>query len=372
MMTFRLLLLLAFAAPPAREVAPVPVAAFPTIPVTDTTYGPVGGVVPVPGETYSIAAPVRVSSVAGVKLQGDGPLTGLVYMGPVGGSCLELTGTQRATVERMWLRSRLDWVTNAPTAEAGIVLTKRPGDVYAQTAANVRDVWFGSHNNLADFKHCVLVDSKKYGQPDANNDLHEFTRVRFRGYSESAVKVAVSSTQAMAFKFVDCEMDGHHRAKYGVEWNAKPFFSWVGGSGGYHTESDFYLGDSGASVVIDRWNSEWSARLLTTAGPTGANGSIVIRDTRADALSARDGRFIIGKMPGPWTITGGYFAVGPGNSAELIVDLSNINVKAVVTCTGNVFVHGRKPTGPVVRAPAGSRLTVKGNVHLWPGGSFID
>ena len=368
-MTF-LALFLTLAQP---EVIPAPVPAPIAVPAYDTIYGPVGGTTALPAETVTVASPVRVANVSGATLRGDGPRSAIVYDGPDGGACLELTGTQRATLENVWLRARLDFAKKQPVAEAGIVLTKRPGDAYAQTAARFRDVTFGSQNGLADFRTCVLIDSRKYGQPDGNNDLHTFDRVRFRGYRDAAVHVVAGSTQVHALKFRDCDMEGDGRAKYGIRWDAKPYFVWQGGSGGHHTACDFWIGDVGAKVEIRGWNSEHTERLLDTAGPTGAYGPMTVSDCRVDSVRARDGAVIRGKRPGPWTVTGNYFAVGPGNASELCIDLSNLHVPAAVTVTGNTFVHGRRPVGPLVKAPRGSKVIVSGNVHVYPGGiTYID
>lgn len=340
-------------------------------PVTESIYGPLGGDLVLPAGDTHVASAVRIRDSAGLAIRGQGPTTGIVYDGPVGGSCLEFTGTIRATVERLWLRARLDHVTRQPVAEAGVVLTKRPGDVYAQTKAMFRDVWWGSQNGLADFRYAVLIDSLRHGEPDGNNDLPKFTDCRFRGYSDAAVWVVAGSTQVHKAKFVDCEMEGLGRARYGVRWDAKPDFTWEGGSGGDHTAADFWIGDVGDTATIRGWNSEWSECLVDTGGPTGAVGPVVIDDCRAAAVRCRDGAVIRGRRPGPWVVANNRLSTA-NRGVELFIDLTSNFAPVVATVTNNVVVHGREPKGPFVRAPKGSRLTVGGNVHVYPGGSFID
>lgn len=324
--------------------------------------GQIGGTTTLPAGRIDLVSPVLIADSIGSTLKGDGPATEVAYAGSPGGSILTITGSSAVTVERLWLKGE----AGSPT-DAAVKLGRTATDQFAASRVTLRDVWFGSWAGRSDFTNAVLVDSTF----DSNNDLHRFETCRFENYGEAGVRVTRNSTQAHSLKFLDCDALGRRVAKNALRWEGKPHFRWTGGSGGFHTESDFYLGDVGANAVVDGWNSEHSQRLLTTGGPSGAHGPIEIRNCRADAIESADGRVIIGKVPGPWTITGNYFAA-IGNAA-LVIDFSEQHNPPTGTVTGNVFVHGRRPTLPVVKLPrVGGTVTVRGNVHVYPGGVIRD
>src|SRR5205085_411818 len=102
-------------------------------------------------------------------------------------------------------------------------------------------------------------------------------------------------------------------------------------------------------AVIEKWNSEGSAGLLSTGGPDPNAMPTTIRGCRWIGTNvAADGKFIVFALPGPLTVAGNYFeALNPSNPVELQIAFFpplNSNMWGSVIHEGNSYKYVNPPT----------------------------
>lgn len=90
---------------------------------------------------------------------------------------------------------------------------------------------------------------------NSQNDYVTVDHCEATGYLDFGV--LLSGSNSFYHRFVETRLDGGGTGQVGLAAFKESTFSWEGGGGGYHTRTDFYLGDLGGGPSTIR-NSRWS------------------------------------------------------------------------------------------------------------------
>jgi hypothetical protein len=232
---------------------------------------------------------------------------------------------------------------------------------------------------------------------DGNNDDDRIQDVTVTNYSQSAFHIA--HTQSTQHLFVHSFMNSDTFAPYGLYDQGGGGFTWIGGSGGNNTTSDFRVLGAVPYVNIYGFDTEGSARLYDDGGSVFQSVPVTIIGGRfaANAVNA-DGKVVLYSGYGPFNIQGMTFIAG---SIPLTIDMSP-NAQGFGTAIGNIFTHvaavtGNNPftcagtatksdecwnrignmTAPIsipnasITWAAGTATVTTVNPHGWPTGTYI-
>lgn len=299
--------------------------------------GKVGGTVCIPPGRYWIEQPIMVCD----------PVVAMNPIASSNGICgLTIAGAGRAT--------QIDWHSNDLTASTfqltdaayctirdlavlpylqsfSAIRSMRGNDQgpFNPTSCRFADLWFlnpdGPH-----WLYGVSIDEDGPGN-GGNNEAHVFERVRALSASEACFRLKGQNVHTI--RFVDCEMGG---AKYGVLAEKGAYFYWERGSGYGTTVADFGILDGAQMVDIHGWDSETSARLLVTGGPTGGSYPVTIRNCRwygtppaANALGLGEpaGAVVIYQAQGPLTFRENLLGGSPNPLLWMHVGIPNLLVE---------------------------------------------
>ncbi len=145
---------------------------------------------------------------------------------------------------------------------------------------------------------------------DANNDMTSWYNCEVSNYTK--VGWSFEHSQSKVHLFVGCRAYGN-LGEAGVATNRGASghggsFHWYGGFMHGNGVADFDLGTPNDAILVSGLNSEHSARLLQTNGPTGAPWPLKFEAVRWEsAYPAADGRIVNCLTPGPLHITGCQF-----------------------------------------------------------------
>lgn len=90
---------------------------------------------------------------------------------------------------------------------------------------------------------------------NSQNDFVTVDHCEATGYLDFGV--LLSGSNSFNHRFVETRLDGGGTGQVGFAAFKESTFTWEGGGGGYHTKTDFYLGDLGGGPITIR-NSRWS------------------------------------------------------------------------------------------------------------------
>lgn len=90
---------------------------------------------------------------------------------------------------------------------------------------------------------------------NSQNDYITVDHCEATGYLDFGV--LLSGSNSFYHRFVETRLDGGGTGQVGFAAFKESTFSWEGGGGGYHTRTDFYLGDLGGGPITIR-NGRWS------------------------------------------------------------------------------------------------------------------
>jgi hypothetical protein len=167
---------------------------------------------------------------------------------------------------------------------------------------------------------------------DNNNDFNIFKHVSVNNVANACAKIEHSQSKHNLFEDFACA--NNSIGVHVIETTAGSFHC-IRCQGGYSTGADFYLANSTDGILISASNFEGSARLLETAGPSGAPFPVTIQSTRwvNNNLHA-DKKAVLFQFPGPLILLNNLFEAvaqnqpmeinfAPGGSIGGFVSLGN-------------------------------------------------
>jgi hypothetical protein len=316
-----------------------------------------------PPGTYRITDTLTITA-AGLIIEGAGPRdigggSSLEWHGPTGKPMIALHGHKCAfrdfTIRPM---RRLDiGIRLAKYANAGIS--------FPPTHCEFQRLLFGSPNNALDgqapFGYCVEFQGGVNGSIDQNNDYHYFLGCQFEKYGEAAVHM-VACSQVHQVIFFACGMNAEGtNGKYAIKQSSGGvsnggFFKVYGGGGGYHTVADFRLSQPNSHILIEGWNSENSAALLTHeyTNPAGISWPVTLRNGRFETNRLRsDGRFIWLPYTGPFVFDGWQVTIYSDVHPRIYLNCNGQNT-GCITHTNNYYEHQNLSLGAVLQLGEGT------------------
>jgi hypothetical protein len=325
----------------------------------DATARPAGsGAIVVPPGSYRLTDTLRVQNVRGLSFKGASPGgTRFHWAGPPDRPMFLLADTR----DSVFAGFRIVASPVRPL-HTGIRSENAPESLIPPTHNQFENVFMdGTAEGGLGYGFRIAVG----GGGDANNEFHDFIRCNVANYR---IAYSIEHSQSHTNRFYSCGFAGNGLGEAGVRTVDGSFY-WYGGGGGGNRVADFLLGTPNVTVSIINGNFEASARLLATAGPTGARWPILVQGVRfsADRLHA-DGVMIDVQTPGPLTLIGNAF----GESAAARTP----HVRLTAHVPGMTLVsHGNQWTGRDALAVSPFRFAGNGAASVnaaIEGESFVD
>lgn len=275
-----------------------------------------GATVFLPRGSYKITDTLTIPTVNGMKFVGDGLGTRLNWAGAADRPMIRLAGVQRSEVASFEMVGGGSF----PLA-VGIQVCSVSGATYGSKQNRFRNLALGG-----------MAVGIQIGGPvggtinlvDANNDYHTFDQVWVDNYTDTAF--SLENTQVYNLQFRDCMFNANGVGLVGLSTTRNAAastggnFSWVGGGGGGCQTTDFSLSPHSAPYRIADATFEGSKRFMTTGGPSGASGVIIIESCRfsADSVHA-DRQFIQYLLPGILLLRGNVLGGSTPNGDTLLL-----------------------------------------------------
>lgn len=311
----------------------------------DGLYGPGGTTVYLPPGVYLVTDSLHVHNVGGLVVRGERHSSRVVYDGLPDQPVFDLSQVHSCQFHDLWLGCKA-----RGSSSAFRVRNAGPGEPafrWTTSACQWHNVTVGTYGGR--WQSCWDVDTRSGGGSDANNEFHLWQSCVAGDYVQAGWRVKGSQVHGLVFDA--CRAYGHGGGKYG----------WLCDYGCYvtvrdcwatrHTEADVGLLNFFVRATISGLNSEHSARMLVTGGPSGALFPVTVEDCRWDSQHVpEDGEIIRYLAAGPLSVTGCTFGL--------------INGRGVIRC--HTFGPPWGPRGQV-------RVTGNG-IKLWgvdPPASFL-